>query len=91
MSQEQSTNSVPFKTKAAYIGAGVLVGLVIYPLVRRGLKKAQPALDEMLGQLSGKTEELAEKASDMLAKVREARQDSKVATNETSGDSDHSH
>lgn len=79
MSQQNSSNNnnnaapaVSWGTKAGYIGTGILIGLIAYPFVRKMLSKAQPKLDGMLDELTGKVESLAEGASDLMARAREA-------------------
>jgi hypothetical protein len=62
---------VPMSTKMGYIGTGILIGLIAYPFVRKVVAKAQPRVDELLDQLTGKAEEFAERASDMLSKAKE--------------------
>lgn len=62
---------IPFGKKAAYIGSGILIGLIVYPFVRKALGRVQPRMDELLDKLTGKAEDLAEKASDLLARARE--------------------
>jgi hypothetical protein len=61
---------VSWGTKAGYIGTGVLIGLIAYPFVRKALTKIQPKMDKIFDDLTGKAEEYAEKASDLLAKAR---------------------
>ena len=65
------TPRVSWATKAGYIGTGVLVGLIIYPFVRKALGKLQPKVDEFFNDLTGKAEDFAEKASDLMAKAKE--------------------
>ncbi len=62
---------VPWGTKAGYIGTGVLIGLVAYPFVRRVITQAQPKMDKIFDDLTGKAEGFAERASDLLARARE--------------------
>lgn len=57
--------------KAGYIGTGILVGLIIYPFVRKAITKIQPKLDEILDDFTGKAESFAEKTSDLLARAKE--------------------
>ena len=75
MSQnENSGNSSPrisWGTKVGYIGTGVLVGLVIYPFVRKTLAKVQPKVDKLFDALTGKAEDLAERAADLMAKAKD--------------------
>ena len=65
-------------TKAGYIGTGVLVGLVIYPFVRKAISKLQPKMDKIFDDLTGKAENLAEKASDLLARAKEGLRSSET-------------
>jgi hypothetical protein len=63
--------TVSWRTRAGYIGTGVVIGLVIYPFVRKAIAKIQPKLDQALDQLTGRAENLAEKAGDLLAKAKD--------------------
>ena len=69
-------NSAPAKvswgTKIGYVGTGVLIGLVIYPFVRKALGKLQPKVDKIFDDLTGKAEHLAEKASDIMARAKDS-------------------
>lgn len=67
----ESVTQIPFGRKAAYIGSGILIGLIIYPFVKKAIGKVQPRMDELIDQLTGKAENLAEKASDLMARARE--------------------
>jgi hypothetical protein len=62
---------VSWATKAGYIGTGVLVGLIIYPFVRKALGKLQPKVDEFFNDLTGRAEDFAERASDLMAKAKD--------------------
>jgi hypothetical protein len=66
-----SSSPVSWSTKVGYIGTGVLIGLIAYPFVRKVLGKAQPKWDAVFDSLTGKAENLAEKASDLMAQARE--------------------
>ncbi len=85
MSQNQNSgdNAKPatpsWGTKAGYIGTGVLIGLVVYPFVRKAVSKIQPKMDKIFDELTGKAEGFAEKASDLLAKARESLRDEEAA------------
>jgi len=76
MSQENENNNgnkgggTSFGAKAAYIGTGVLVGLIAYPFVKKALAVAQPKIDQMLNEWTGKAEGFAEKASDLLHRAK---------------------
>ncbi|MGK4422021.1 hypothetical protein ACSLVQ_27610, partial [Klebsiella pneumoniae] len=73
MNQNQSggqATSVSWGTKVGYIGTGVLIGLVVYPFVRKAVAKVQPKLDKVFDDLTGKAEDMAEKASDILARAK---------------------
>jgi ABC-type Zn2+ transport system substrate-binding protein/surface adhesin len=61
---------ITWGTKVSYIGTGVLIGLIAYPFVRKALTKIQPKMDGLFDDLTGKAEEYAEKASDLLAKAK---------------------
>lgn len=61
---------VPFAAKAGYIGTGILIGLIVYPFVKKAVTKIQPQFDEILDGLTGKAEGLAERASDLMAKAK---------------------
>lgn len=76
------TPKISWGTKAGFIGTGILIGLIAYPFVRKALVKIQPKMDKMFDDLTGKAEEYAEKASDLLAKAKH--------TMKTNGH-DHSH
>lgn len=62
---------VPWGTKAGYVGTGILIGLVIYPFVRKAVSKLQPKMDRIFDDLTGKAEEMAERTSDLLARAKE--------------------
>lgn len=66
-----TTTAVPWQTKVKYIGAGIFIGVVVGPLLRRVLAKIQPKIDEVFESMTGKTEGYAEKASDILYKAKE--------------------
>jgi hypothetical protein len=74
MNQNQQNGAQPAQvswgTKAGYIGTGVLIGLVIYPFVRKAVAKVQPKLDKVFDDLTGKAEDMAERASDILARAK---------------------
>jgi hypothetical protein len=61
---------VSWGTKAKYVGAGIVIGVIVAPWVKKGLAKIQPQVDSWIDQLTGKTEEVAEKASDLLARAK---------------------
>jgi hypothetical protein len=66
-----NSGKTSFGIKAGYIGTGILIGLVIYPFVRKTLATMQPKLDKFFDDLTGKAEGMAEKASDIMAKAKE--------------------
>src|ERR1700756_2786467 len=66
----------PWGVKVGYIGTGVLIGLIAYPFVRKALTKIQPKMDKVFDDLTGKAEEYAEKASDLLAKAKHSLKES---------------
>lgn len=95
MSEDNNNNKptpaapkVPLGTKVGYIGTGVLIGLIAYPFVRKVLVKIQPQVDTIFDNLTGKAEEYAEKASDLLAK---AKMNLKTNGHDHTHDHDHSH
>ena len=61
---------VSMGTKISYIGTGVLIGLIIYPFVRKTLAKVQPRVDALFDDLTGKAEDMIEKTTDFMAKAR---------------------
>ena len=70
---ENNSGSKPsFGARAGYVGTGILIGLVIYPFVRKTLSTIQPKLDKIFDNLTGKAENLAEKASDLMAQAKES-------------------
>ena len=82
-------NGASFAAKAGLVGAGVLVGLIAYPFVKKALSIAQPKIDAMLDEFTGKAESLAEKASDMLFKAKEGMK--KEEHGDCGHDHDHDH
>jgi ABC-type Zn2+ transport system substrate-binding protein/surface adhesin len=84
-------SNVTWGTKVGYIGTGVLIGLVIYPFVRKALGKIQPKVDKIFDDLTGKAESFAEKASDMMAKARDNVNAGDRHTHDHEHDHDHSH
>jgi len=83
--------NVAWGTKVGYIGTGVLIGLVIYPFVRKALGKIQPKVDKIFDDLTGKAESFAEKASDMMAKARDSVNNGDHHDHKHDHDHDHSH
>ena len=71
-SESAQTPAVPWRTRIGYVGTGVVIGLVIYPFVRKAISKIQPKLDSALDRLTGHAEDLAEKATDILARAKES-------------------
>jgi hypothetical protein len=65
----------PLSAKIGYIGTGIIVGMIIYPFVRKTLAKAQPNLDKLFDGLTGKAEGFAEMASDLIAKAKQSLSD----------------
>ena len=61
-------------TKIKYIGTGIVIGVVLAPALGKALAKLKPKLDEFFDKLTGKTEEFAESASDLLARAKESVQ-----------------
>lgn len=72
---------VSWGTKAGYIGTGVMIGLIIYPFVRKAVTKFQPKMDRFFDDLTGKAEGLAERAADLMARAKD----------NLAGDKDHDH
>ncbi len=66
---------VSWRTKAGYIGTGIVIGVVIYPFVRKTITRLQPGLDKLFDGLTGKAEGLAEMASDLIAKAKQNLQE----------------
>ena len=62
---------VSWGAKAAYVGTGVVIGLVIYPFVRKVVAKLQPKVDRIFDDLTGRAEDLAEKTSDLFARAKD--------------------
>ena len=96
MSQQNNGNGnapiptpVSWATKAGYIGTGVLVGLVIYPFVRKAIAKLQPQMDKIFDSLTVKAEDVAERTSDLLARAKENF--SKTETHDEEHHHGHSH
>lgn len=78
MNPDQNTNNnsspnngTTWLTKARYVGTGLVIGVIIAPVLRELLSKIQPKVDELLENMTGKTEEYAERASDLLHKAKE--------------------
>jgi len=87
-----SGSNVGLGVKLGYIGTGVLIGLIIYPFVRKTLGKVQPTVDALFDDLTGKAEDLAERASDFVAKARARVIDEKESPAHAHDHShDHSH
>ncbi len=67
-----TASDIPMALKARYFGSGLVVGVFVSPLVRKGLAIVQPKLDTLMDSLTGKAEGLVEKSSDLVAKAKEA-------------------
>jgi hypothetical protein len=73
MSQNQNDNTgnvtgkASFAVKAGYVGPRILIGLVIYPFLRKTFVVVQPKLDKLIDDLTGKAEGFAEKASELMS------------------------
>jgi hypothetical protein len=80
---------VGWGVKVGYIGTGVLIGLIAYPFVRKALTKIQPKMDKVFDDLTGKAEEYAEKASDLLAKAKMSMKENGSAHTHDHDDHDH--
>ena len=61
MAHQAPRSPSTFGTKVGYVGTGILIGLVIYPFVRKALTKVQPKMDKIFDDLTGKAENWAEK------------------------------
>lgn len=68
---QNGSTTIPWQAKVKYIGAGLFIGVVIAPLVRKALAQIQPKIDEAFEHITGKTESYAESASDLLHKAKE--------------------
>jgi hypothetical protein len=66
-----ATPPITWQTKAKYIGAGLFIGVVMAPVLRKFLGQIQPMIDEALEGLTGQTEVYAERASDLLHKAKD--------------------
>src|SRR4051812_16794641 len=73
MSETQNSQNRPVSlgAKARYVGVGIVIGVVVAPLIRKAISKIQPKVNDLFDSLTGKTEEMAEKVSDLLAKAKE--------------------
>jgi hypothetical protein len=80
-----------WRAKAGYIGTGVVIGLVIYPFVRKTLTKLQPGLDKLFDGLTGKAEGMAEMAADFIAKAKQNLKDEVADTRKSDGTPKESH
>src|SRR5579863_10380887 len=69
--QDNSGGPISWGKKIGYVGTGVVIGIVIYPFVKKTIAKVQPKLDAWLDDLTGKAEGFAERASDLVSTVRE--------------------
>ena len=58
-------------SKVGYIGVGIVIGIIAYPFVRRTMSQLQPKMDQLFDTLTGKAENMAEKASDLFAKAKQ--------------------
>jgi len=67
--------AVTWRAKAGYVGTGIVIGLVIYPFVRKSAAMLQPGLDKLFDSLTGKAEGVAEMAADLIAKAKQNVQD----------------
>lgn len=74
-----------FGTKVGYIGTGILIGLVIYPFVRKAVSTVQPKMDKIFDDLTGRAENLAEKTSDWLARAKQSIKDAEKSDEEHMG------
>jgi hypothetical protein len=77
--------------KAAYVGTGIVIGLVIYPFVRQAITKLQPTLDKLFDDLTGRAENLAEKTADILARAKENLRKSESHDEKHGHPHDHDH
>ena len=58
--------------RAKWLGTGIAIGLLAYPLVKKGIAKLQPKIDELTDLATAQAEGLLEKGSDLMAKARES-------------------
>jgi len=95
MNQNENGNSssnISWGKKLGYVGTGVVIGIVIYPFVKKTIAKVQPKLDQWLDDLTGKAEGFAEKASDLVAMAREKLKGATDVETKASGNGhDHKH
>ena len=90
--QNSSGPNISWGKKLGYVGTGVVIGIVIYPFVKKTIAKVQPKLDQWLDDLTGKAEGFAEKASDLVATAREKFKGSFDAETKNGGNGhDHKH
>jgi ABC-type Zn2+ transport system substrate-binding protein/surface adhesin len=88
---QQPSTTTSWGTKVGYIGTGVLIGLVIYPFVRKAVAKVQPKLDKVFDDLTGKAEDLAERTSDILARAKTHLRATEEEEHDHDQDCDHDH
>lgn len=65
---EKGKNSV--MDKAIYFGLGLASGVLLFPILKKGIEKYAPMANELLGSALGKAESCVEDASDLMAKVK---------------------
>lgn len=65
------------KTNLAPFSAGIIVGVALYPYYKKGLVHLKPVIDDLLDNVIGRAEGVAEDMSDSLAKAR-ARSEEKT-------------
>lgn len=78
-------------SKIGYIGVGIVIGIIAYPFVRRTLSQLQPKMDELFDTLTGKAENMAEKASDLFAKAKQGFAHPEKTEGASKPDPDHEH
>jgi len=88
--ENNGSGSISWGRKMGYVGTGIVIGIVIYPFVKKTIAKVQPKLDKWLDDLTGKAEGFAERASDLVSTVRE-RFKSEESGSANGHDHDHGH
>lgn len=70
-SSSTQTN-ISWAAKIKYVGTGIIIGIVLAPAVSKALLKFQPKINQLFDSLTGKTEEFAESAADLLARAQQS-------------------
>ncbi len=69
-SKEIEKGRTAFMDKAIYFGLGVATGVVLLPLIKRGVEKYAPTINALFESALGKAESGIENVSDLMAKAR---------------------